>query len=222
MSSLVLLRHGQATFGGDDYDRLSELGESQARVTGAFLAARGVAFDRVLAGPRHRHRQSAEAVLAAWPRPAEIEIESALDEFADGGTLLVSARRRHDASGGNWPRARSEQLALYLREIECWAAGTGTVAGCRPAAEFHADVGSWLRQLVAENGSGQRLLAVTSAGAIAALVCQVLELPPVRIFDFIQVLQNAALTEIVFSGGRANMRSFNTTGHLSVDFLSSI
>jgi len=58
-------------FGGDDYDRLSELGERQARATGAFLAARGMRFDRVLVGPRRRHRQSAEAVLAAWPEPGK-------------------------------------------------------------------------------------------------------------------------------------------------------
>lgn len=221
MSSLILLRHGQAMFGGDDYDRLSELGERQARATGAFLAARGMRFDRVLVGPRRRHRQSAEAVLAAWPEPVKIEIEPALDEFADGGALLVSARQRHAASGGSWPKTRSEQLALYLREIQYWSAGS-PIPGCRPAAEFYAVVGNWLRRLQTEHGPGQRLLAVTSAGTIAALICQVLELPPARIFDFIQAMHNAALSEIVFSGGRASVRSFNSAGHLPVELVSFI
>ena len=83
-------------------------------------------------------------------------------------------------------------------------------------------VGNWLRRLQTGHGPGQRLLAVTSAGTIAALICQVLELPPARIFNFIQAMHNAALSEIVFSGGRASVRSFNSAGHLPVELVSFI
>jgi broad specificity phosphatase PhoE len=39
---ILLVRHGQASFGGADYDVLSPSGERQARRLGAALAARGV------------------------------------------------------------------------------------------------------------------------------------------------------------------------------------
>ena len=59
MSSILLVRHGQASFGAADYDNLSDTGHEQSRVLGAALAARGVAPDVVVAGEMRRHRQTA-------------------------------------------------------------------------------------------------------------------------------------------------------------------
>ena len=50
MSSILLVRHGQASFGAADYDNLSDVGHEQSRVLGAALAARGVSPDVVVAG----------------------------------------------------------------------------------------------------------------------------------------------------------------------------
>ena len=39
--SVLLVRHGQASFGADDYDVLSETGLGAGRLLGAWLAERG-------------------------------------------------------------------------------------------------------------------------------------------------------------------------------------
>ena len=39
MSRILLVRHGQASFGADDYDDLSPTGHEQSRVLGAALSA---------------------------------------------------------------------------------------------------------------------------------------------------------------------------------------
>ena len=54
MSVLLLVRHGQASFGAADYDRLSALGERQSRLVGEALAARGVRPDLVVRGSLRR------------------------------------------------------------------------------------------------------------------------------------------------------------------------
>ena len=59
MGVVLLVRHGQASFGADDYDVLSETGWEQARLLGAWLAARGVAPDVVVRGGMRRHRETA-------------------------------------------------------------------------------------------------------------------------------------------------------------------
>ena len=64
MSVVLLVRHGQASWGAADYDRLSSLGEQQSRVLGAALASRGVRPDLVVRGAMRRHRQTAEATAA--------------------------------------------------------------------------------------------------------------------------------------------------------------
>ncbi|NWD90503.1 phosphoglycerate mutase family protein, partial [Pseudomonas sp. K5002] len=50
MGSIYLIRHGQASFGADDYDVLSPIGVQQAQVLGRHLAELGLGFDRCLSG----------------------------------------------------------------------------------------------------------------------------------------------------------------------------
>jgi broad specificity phosphatase PhoE len=62
MGTLYLVRHGQASFGSDDYDRLSELGARQCERLGEYFRAKGLRFDGVITGTLKRHVQSHEAL----------------------------------------------------------------------------------------------------------------------------------------------------------------
>ena len=57
MGRLVLVRHGQASYGQADYDRLSPTGEQQARALGPTLA--GLGLDALFVGPLRRQQQTA-------------------------------------------------------------------------------------------------------------------------------------------------------------------
>ena len=50
MSELLVIRHGQASFGQDNYDVLSDLGHEQARAAGAALREAGWVPDRLVTG----------------------------------------------------------------------------------------------------------------------------------------------------------------------------
>ena len=69
MGVVLLVRHGQASFGTDDYDVLSETGWEQARLLGAWLAGRGVTPDVVVRGGMRRHRETAEGAGRRAPGP---------------------------------------------------------------------------------------------------------------------------------------------------------
>ena len=58
MGNLYLVRHGQASFGEDDYDKLSALGHKQSVRLGEYFAARGVTFDAVITGTLRRHAET--------------------------------------------------------------------------------------------------------------------------------------------------------------------
>ena len=60
LSTLYLIRHGQASFGAEDYDVLSDLGIEQGRQLGSYWARRGPALDACYVGPRRRHVGTAE------------------------------------------------------------------------------------------------------------------------------------------------------------------
>lgn len=217
MSSLLLLRHGQAAFGADDYDSLSPLGLRQAQAAGAFLAGRGMSFDAVHVGPRRRHRDTALAAAnGAMLLPAP-----ALDEFAEGTVLLEAARRQLLAQGEPWPAQRAAQLRHYGAQLRHWSTGTAAVPGATPLGEFAATVSDWLDGL-RQGPRGQRLLAVTSAGTIALLVCRALALPDNRVHELLLALDNASFTELLFDPQRLSLRVFNSTAHLPATLASRI
>jgi phosphohistidine phosphatase SixA len=67
VSAIYLVRHGQAAFGTDDYDRLTPLGAEQC----AALARHWRSLERpapiVFAGTMRRHRQSTRPSGNGWP-----------------------------------------------------------------------------------------------------------------------------------------------------------
>jgi len=221
MSSLLLLRHGQASFGAETYDRLSSLGEEQATVSGAFLQHQGRRFDRVIVGPLQRHDGTARGVLSMLNQQHAAEREPALAEFAEAEQVLRSAERHFGLplQGEHAPERRA-QLQHYDALIGAWAAGTARIDGAPAMSQFRNTVVHWLRRLVDAPTTGQRVLAVTSAGVIGTLVCEVLGLPDARMIEFTRMIYNASFTEIVFTPGRCSLMSFNTTSHLPFSLTS--
>ena len=81
MSVVLLVRHGQASFGKADYDNLSELGERQSRVLGRALAARGIQPDLLVTGAMKRHRQTLDAARDAAGWTAPVTVDEGWNEF---------------------------------------------------------------------------------------------------------------------------------------------
>lgn len=225
MSVLILMRHGQASFGEARYDELSALGRRQAQATGRWLRERGEAVTSVRHGPRIRQADTAGLVLAASGLDVSPEPAAGLDEFAEGEEVLAAAAVLfgRPMTGREAP-PRTEQLRCYDAAYEAWSKGSLDIPGRAGFAEFRRGVAQWLRESVAaaDAPGGQRILAVTSAGVIAGVVCEVLGLPDEHWCPFVRLIQNGSLTEIMFSRGRLGLRSFNSVGHLPPGFATSI
>ena len=71
MGAIYLVRHGQAAFGTDDYDRLTEIGYTQAHLLGGFLAVRRVRFEAIYTGTLRRHTETLRAILDGDPAIGE-------------------------------------------------------------------------------------------------------------------------------------------------------
>ena len=66
MSILHLVRHGQASFGAEDYDNLSPKGIQQSIELGKALAKQQSIFDHVIVGPHRRHMQTFEGIKKGY------------------------------------------------------------------------------------------------------------------------------------------------------------
>ncbi len=67
MSAVYLIRHGQAGL-RHNYDTLSDLGHTQARLLGEYLAAQKIKFAAIYSGALTRQQETAGEVRAALER----------------------------------------------------------------------------------------------------------------------------------------------------------
>lgn len=209
MGELFLVRHAQASFGSDDYDRLSELGWGQSRWLGDWFRETGVTFDRVVTGSLRRQKETAEGVLERAGSCAA-EVHDGFNEydfhgilasrFAEGGRPegLMTDRRTHFRTLrtvlAEWSRAEVPDPP------ETWVAFEDRV---RAALDFTCDP-----------KQGERVLAVSSGGAISMVLRHVLQLSPEAMINLNLQAKNTGVTRLIFTGARIYLNMFNATPHL--------
>lgn len=130
MSTLFLVRHGQASFGADDYDKLSPVGHQQAHLLGRYFADRGVRPVRVMTGTLRRQRET-WAGIAAGLATAGIDtppplVRNSLDEY-DAERILA-------AQAAAAARAAATAQAVATVRPDQTGAAAATTAGAAPAA----------------------------------------------------------------------------------------
>lgn len=232
MSLLILVRHGQATPFEADTDRLSPLGEAQARAVGEYLAEAGLEPTDVISGSLVRQRESArlaaEGAGGGWPEPVT---DPRLAEYdGDGLTrtlapLLAARDPRFDALVRAYERERhgperNRHLQRMLEPLtDAYLRGEVTHPEVEAWADFRARIHAFLRELLA-GPSGRTVLAFSSGGVIGVTVAAVLRAPDASALTLNWRVRNGSLTRLTYGGGRASLDSFNETAHLTEELSS--
>ena len=81
MAQFHLIRHGQASFGAANYDKLSQLGHQQARWLGEYYRARGETFDALVTGDLVRHVETGEGIQEGLGSSLAADLQPGLNEF---------------------------------------------------------------------------------------------------------------------------------------------
>lgn len=217
MSAIYLVRHGQAAFGTDDYDRLTPLGVEQC----AALARHWRALDRpaplVFAGTMRRHRQSAEAFVAALGADGAVgvgvETIAGLEEY-DHEVLLDRYASLHAGSpdfAACWRDRRVLHRALE-RALAAWT--EEGVDGCVAFTEFRDRCAASLAGLMAAIGRGREAVLFASAGSIAAAIQPLLGIGDWPAMRLTLTFYNTGVSRILFSGSGSAVESINGVPHL--------
>jgi broad specificity phosphatase PhoE len=235
MARLVLIRHGQAAVFSDDSDRLTELGERQARLLGEHLVAKGLVFDHVLCGTLRRHAQTeaqvAQAYRAAgkpWPQAVALPGWNEYDAHGVMGGLAEALAARDAAFKAQVDEfvakaADPDRNRYFQRMFEslmaCWLAGDIQAPGVEAFADFHGRVAAALAAVQA--GTLRGTIAVfTSGGPIGVCVQETLGAPKAAALEVNWRVRNASLSELLFGKGRCSLDLFNATPHLPDDLVS--
>ena len=210
MGTLYLVRHGQASFGADDYDLLSELGARQALRLGEYFKHKGIAFDAALTGSLKRQQQTFAGICEGLGTELKALQWPGLNEY--DSEAVIAAIHPQPLEKPNSPELYRRHFRLLKDGLAQWMAGLSSPSGMPGYSDFVAGVTSALDH-VRTNHAGNVLL-VSSGGPIATAVGQVLGCSPQATIELNLRLRNASVTEFAFTPKRHMLMTFNTLPHL--------
>lgn len=203
MPVVLLVRHGQASFGSDDYDVLSDVGREQSRVVGSELARRALRSPVVMCGSLLRQRDTAEIALSFANLDAAPGTDARWDEY-DHLDLLkryVAEDAAHDGTSKGVQVLLDQALAAWVSDPHGdWASFSG---GAMDA----------LQALVDSLAPGQDAVVFTSGGVIAAVASTLLGVGPAGVVALNRVTMNGAITKLVVGSGGISLVAFNDHAH---------
>jgi len=208
MAELVLVRHAQASFGAEDYDRLSELGWRQSRWLGEYFAERGATFDRVLRGSLRRHAETLTGIAEGLGRDFDAREDARLNEYDSHALLHAHLQGRPLPQSAD----RREHFRILREAMYAWTDGTLTGNLHEPFPEFRSRVLGALADLRA--GTAKKVLVVSSGGPISTILAEVLGMPQRGVVDLNLQTRNTGITELQAGARRIQCISFNNVPHL--------
>ena len=227
MALIYLIRHGQASFGNQDYDNLSALGRRQADLLGAHFQRHTAPFTALLSGALRRQQDTATGIAARLDgRVPDVVVHEAFNEY-DHVAVIRAYMPLFMAQVG---AERGLEEAEVLRDDKLFEfafrfmlkAWMDNLPHENPALEswrnFCARVSNGLDTALAAYGPDARLAIVTSGGAIAATLRAVLGLSNKRTLSMNWSIYNASLTQLYYGNPArhedALLLGFNNVAHL--------
>ena len=202
MGAIRLVRHGQASFGADDYDVLSPVGERQSVAVGDELRRREVTPASVWSGELRRQQGTAKLALP----DAEVRVDARWNEYDHLGLIEHLAAAAPVASPRDFQAALDQVLHQWIVDgVDAGPAGTFTAFADTAVAA--------LDELVDGLGKGETAVVFTSGGVIAAVCTRLLGLPPQGFLAVNRVVANASITTLVTGRSGTSLVSFNEHGH---------
>jgi broad specificity phosphatase PhoE len=212
MGVVLLVRHGQASFGDADYDVLSETGLEQSRMLGRALTAQGLAPSAVVHGVMTRQGDTATAMIAGGGWSVMPELDEGWNEFDH---VAVVARSLEAEALANLDRRGFQRL--FDEATAQWSGGGRDDEYDESWPAFLRRVSDALDRAFARDG----MTVVVSSGGPIAAVCATLIDPqgsidqmPRMWNSFNTVTANASVTRVVEGSTGRRLLSFNEHSHL--------
>jgi broad specificity phosphatase PhoE len=207
MAELMIIRHGQAAFGQDDYDVLSDLGREQSRAVAAALRRMDWVPDRVITGTLRRQKDTLAAM--ELENPPERKEHAGFNEydFHDLFEARFGARESGPMGGDRRSHFRLLRETIFAWQdaefdgaSETWEQFAGRIAAAR---------------VFATETTARRVLVISSGGVIGQLVATALGAPARQMMELNLQIKNTAMTRFMFKDGRFTLHEFNATPHFA-------
>jgi broad specificity phosphatase PhoE len=226
LSKISMVRHGQASFGKENYDQLSEKGREQCRILAEYLIRTGVSFDAVYAGDMVRQKDTAHEMIRGYrahglPLP-ELRVMNEFNEYSSRGIIMAHI---HDVARED-PDLKADMENIYTDKkafqrvfekiMTRWISGDADKPGIIRWQDFCGIVRSGLQKVMAENGRKKNILICTSGGPISAAVQVALGLSDEKALRIAWQIVNSSVTTFVYHDEQFALTSLNQNAHLEL------
>ncbi|MBI3283904.1 MAG: histidine phosphatase family protein [Burkholderiales bacterium] len=208
MGQIYLVRHGQASFGSQNYDQLSELGIQQAQQLGRWWAARDLSVSRVVTGDLQRHRQTAQACMAELlGQPAGAldtgawQSDTGFNEYHHHEVLARHVPEFDDPAAVkhfllHTPNGKQAFQDIFSQAIARWMSGWHDADYRETWPAFRRRCVAALERQLQQPDAAKNIVIFTSGGTISALCQHVLGFPDARFAELNWSLVNSAVTRL--------------------------
>ena len=223
MSEIFFVRHAQASFGKEDYDRLSTLGLRQTEILADYLVKTGVKFNTIYSGSMERQRVTAHKVLSTMGnqvRERDLRIVPALNEYDPYlviKTYVPDLIREDPAISRALPQMYSDRRSfqvVFEGAVLRWISGVKDVEGVESWRAFKERVHRGVKMIMEENGRKKRILVFSSGGAISTVMQMALSVTDEEAIRLSWQMRNTSMSVFKYSGEKLGLVSFNSLAHL--------
>ncbi len=206
MAQIYLVRHGQASFGSQNYDQLSPLGTEQAMHLGRWWAARDLSVSRVVTGKLQRHVQTARACMAEMQGIADEQLNTAhwqcdadFNEYNHHEVLARHVPAFDDPAEVKrflltTPNGKQAFQDIFSQAIARWVTGKYDDDYSETWLAFRQRCVAALERQISDPEPAKNIVIFTSGGTISALCQHVLGFPDARFAELNWSLVNSAVT----------------------------
>jgi broad specificity phosphatase PhoE len=183
MSTLYLIRHGQASFGSREYDKLSKPGSLQSRVCAEHILKRNIRLSAIYTGAMARHSETLDPLLLLYDEMGIAAPPVAtMEEFNEYDWRRVISEIFPEMIKEN-PSLKDEMAGdtnAFQRILEAavlrWVTGNYTSTELPQWEDFCNRVQYGIDMIMKKHYHGEYVAVFTSRGAIAATMQKALHL----------------------------------------------
>jgi broad specificity phosphatase PhoE len=223
---IYMIRHGQASFGQKNYDKLSQKGISQMQTLSVYWADISLRIDAVYSGPLERQKVSALEVVRSYRKfgkkiPDAVVVQDLTEfDYLSVLTSQVPDMVKEDQSlNDDLQRIYTDEVSfkrVFEGAIIRWVSGRFDKPGVETWGDFSSKTCKALTDMASAHGSGKNIMVFTSGGCIAAALQLSLGLSNEHAVRLNWQIINSSVTRFKYSRKRIILGGFNAIAHLQL------
>ncbi len=227
MSEILMIRHGQASFGEDNYDQLSPVGVRQAKIVARYLSKVRKPSDAVYCGKMKRQVNTAEELVECYRviRVAVPEILPSMffneyDSLTVWESLIPGIIQENPSLSKDLEQVYSDKKSfqkLFEQVMHRWISGAYDPPGSPKWSDFKKRVRQGLKDIMKRHSSKKQLAIFTSGGPISVAIQLALGISDQKTIEISWQIMNASITRFKYNDRGIALSGFNDIAHLELE-----